>query len=189
MWARNGEWARMPSILWKRVGSISQGLRLQPAPILSARVTSRSSAECYLLSDGGWWRERRRRMEDMYKTWGRANEESSLVEGANPPELHSFYICKMELILALPFFLGLFGKSPNTHLFLKLCCPREAPKSSQNYTRPGPFTYRFQFSRSGVGLENLYLETFSGAFCYPAYFEDIYCFTIYSTLREIRLAK
>lgn len=61
------------------------------------------------------------------------------MEATNLSELHFFYICKMELTLALLFFMGVLWKSPNTHLFLKLSCSLESPKNSQNYTFLDPF--------------------------------------------------
>lgn len=59
--------ASMPSILWKLVGEISQELLLQSASTLSARITSRSSKECYISREVDGEREVDG-TQDMYKT-------------------------------------------------------------------------------------------------------------------------
>ena len=72
--------------------------------------------------------------------------------------------------------MGLLCKSPEIRLFPKLSCSSESPESSQKYTFPGPSIKRFQFFRSGMRLENLYTQIFSGDFFYdPANLESIYC--------------
>lgn len=93
----------MPGILEK---FLRNEWLLWSASLLSERITSRSPPKCYILFDGGWYRERRIGTQVMDKTWYWANEAGlKRVEGINFSEPHFFISVKLQFFtLSLPEF-------------------------------------------------------------------------------------